>query len=163
MPAAVKRGHPQPITAGASIRNGRSRDPSRTSDHPQEDLIASDNQTVIVGNLFDDPELRFTPNGTPVANLRVAVTQRVLEGGAWRDGQTSFFRVSAWRETATHLAESLHKGDRVVVLGRLRQRSWETPEGERRSVAEIEADEVGASLKWSTAKVERDEHDSGGP
>jgi single-strand DNA-binding protein len=117
--------------------------------------MASDNQTVIVGNLVDDPELRFTSNGTPVSNLRVAVTQRVLEGGAWRDGQTSFFRVNAWRETATHLAESLHKGDRVVVLGRLRQRSWETPEGERRSVAEIEADEVAASLKWATAKIER--------
>ena len=118
--------------------------------------MASDNQTVIVGNLVDDPELRFTNNGTPVANLRVAVTQRVLEGGAWRDGPpTSFFRVSAWRENATHLAESLHKGDRVVVLGRLRQRSWETPEGERRSVAEIEADEVAASLKWATARMER--------
>ena len=79
--------------------------------------MASDNQTVIVGNLVDDPELRFTNNGTPVSNLRLAVTQRVLEGGAWRDGQTSFFRVNAWRETAIHLAESLHKGDRVVVLG----------------------------------------------
>jgi single-strand DNA-binding protein len=117
--------------------------------------MASDNQTVIVGNLVDDPELRFTSNGTPVANLRVAVTQRVLEGGAWRDGQTSFFRINAWRETASHLAESLHKGDRVVVLGRLRQRSWETPEGERRSVAEIEADEVAASLRWATARIER--------
>ena len=117
--------------------------------------MASDNQTVIVGNLVDDPELRFTHNGTPVSNLRVAVTQRVLEDGAWRDGQTSFFRVNAWRETAAHLAESLHKGDRVVVLGRLRQRSWETPEGERRSVAEIEADEVAASLKWATATIER--------
>ena len=117
--------------------------------------MASDNQTIIVGNLADDPELHFTGNGTPVANLRVAVTQRVLEGGAWRDGQTSFFRVNAWRETAIHIAESLHKGDRVVVLGRLRQRSWETPEGERHSVAEIDADEVGASLKWVTAKVHR--------
>ena len=83
------------------------------------------------------------------------MTQRVLEDGAWRDGQTSFFRVNAWQETATHLAESLHKGDRVVVLGRLRQRSWETPEGQRRSVAEIEADEVAASLKWATATIER--------
>jgi single-strand DNA-binding protein len=119
--------------------------------------MASDNQIIIVGNLVDDPELRFTNNGTPVANLRVAVTQRVLEGGAWRDGPTSFFRVNAWRENATHLAESLCKGDRVVVLGRLRQRSWETPEGERRSVAEVEADEVAASLKWATAKVERDQ------
>jgi single-strand DNA-binding protein len=117
--------------------------------------MASDNQTVIVDNLVDDPELRFTNNGIPVANLRVAVTQRVLEGGAWRDGPTSFFGVNAWRESATHLAESLRKGDRVVVLGRLRQRSWETPEGERRSAAEIDADEVGASLKWATARIER--------
>jgi single-strand DNA-binding protein len=116
--------------------------------------MASDNQTVIVGNLVDDPELRFN-NGTPVTNLRVTVTQRVLEGGTWRDGQTSFFSVNAWRETATHLAESLHKGDRVVVLERLRQRSWETPEGERRSVAEIETHEIGASLRWATARVER--------
>jgi single-strand DNA-binding protein len=124
--------------------------------------MASDNQTVIVGNLVDDPELRFTNNGMPVAKFRVAVTQRVLEGGAWRDGQTSFFHVSARRETATHLAESLCNGDRVVVLGRLRQRSWETPEGERRSVAEIDADEIGASLKWVTAKVQRAVKDDGG-
>ncbi len=117
--------------------------------------MASDNQAVLIGNLVDDPDLRFTNNGTPVASLRVAVTLRVLEGAAWRDGQTSFFRVNAWRETATHLAESLHKGDRVVVLGRLRHRSWETPEGERRAVAEIEADEVGASLKWATVSVQR--------
>jgi single-strand DNA-binding protein len=94
-------------------------------------------------------------NGTPVSNLRLAVTSRVREGDAWKDGDTSFFRVNAWRETAIHLAESLHKGDRVVVLGRLRQRSWETPEGERRSVAEIEADEVAASLRWACARIER--------
>jgi single-strand DNA-binding protein len=117
--------------------------------------MASDNHTTIVGNLVDDPELRFTNNGTPVANFRVAVTQRFQEGGTWRDGETSFFRVNAWRDQATHLAESLRKGDRVMVVGRLRQRSWETPDGERRSVAEIEADEVGASLKWATASVER--------
>jgi single-strand DNA-binding protein len=123
--------------------------------------MASDNHTVVVGNLADDPELRFN-NGTPVTNLRVAVTQRVQEGGAWRDGETSFFRVNAWRENATHLAESLRKGDRVIVLGRLRQRSWETPEGERRSVAEIEADEVGASLRWAPARPERLASDGGG-
>ena len=85
----------------------------------------------------------------------MAVTQRVLEGGAWRDGQTSFLRINAWRETASHLAESLHKGDRVMITGRLRQRSWDTPEGDKRSATEIEAEEVGASLKWATAKVER--------
>jgi single-strand DNA-binding protein len=123
--------------------------------------MANDNHTVVIGNLVDDPELRFTNNGTPVTNFRVAVTPRVQEAGTWRDGETSFFRVNAWRDQATHLAESLHRGDRVMVVGRLRQRTWETPEGERRSVAEIEADEVGASLRWATASVERATNRSG--
>jgi single-strand DNA-binding protein len=117
--------------------------------------VATDNHTTIVGNLVDDPELRFTNTGTAVANLRVAVTQRVQHNGQWRDGETSFFRVDCWRDQAEHLADSLGKGDRVMVTGRLRQRSWETPEGDKRSVTEIEADEVGASLKFATAKVER--------
>src|SRR6266545_6532235 len=117
--------------------------------------MPSDNHTSIVGNLVDDPELRFTGNGTAVANLRVAVTQRIQQDGTWRDGETSFFKVNAWRDQAEHLADSLGKGDRVMVTGRLRQRSWETPEGDKRSVTEIEADEVGASLKFATAKVER--------
>jgi single-strand DNA-binding protein len=118
-------------------------------------MMAADNQTTIAGNLVDTPELRFTNTGTPVTNLRVAVTQRIQHDGEWRDGDTSFFNVNVWRGQAEHLAESLSKGDRVMVTGRLRQRSWETPEGEKRSVAEIEADEVGASLKFATAKVER--------
>jgi single-strand DNA-binding protein len=88
-------------------------------------------------------------------NLRVAVTQRVQQDGEWRDGDTSILRVNVWRGQAEHLADSLAKGDRVMVTGRLRQRSWETPEGEKRSVTELEADEVGASLRWATAKVER--------
>jgi single-strand DNA-binding protein len=117
--------------------------------------MAADNQTTIAGNLVETPELRFTNNGTPVTNLRVAVTQRVQDNGSWRDGDTSFFKVNVWRGQAEHLADSLTKGDRVMVTGRLRQRSWETSEGEKRSVAEIEADEVGASLKFATAKVER--------
>ena len=117
--------------------------------------MAADNQTTIAGNLVEDPELRFTNTGTPVTNLRVAVTQRVQQDGEWRDGETSFFKVNVWRGRAEHLAESLSKGDRVMVTGRLRQRSWETPEGERRSVAHLEADEVGASLKLATARVER--------
>jgi single-strand DNA-binding protein len=117
--------------------------------------MAADNHTTIVGNLVDDPELRFTSSGIAVANLRVAVTQRIQQDGEWRDGDTSFLRVNAWRGQAEHLADSLAKGDRVMVTGRLRQRSWETPEGDKRSVTEIEADEVGASLKWATAKVER--------
>jgi single-strand DNA-binding protein len=84
-----------------------------------------------------------------------AVTQRIQQDGQWRDGDTSFFKVNVWRGQAEHLAESLGKGDRIMVTGRLRQRSWETPEGDKRSVTELEADEVGASLKWATAKVER--------
>jgi single-strand DNA-binding protein len=117
--------------------------------------MPGDNYTSIVGNLVDDPELRFTNNGTAVANLRVAVTQRIQQDGTWRDGETSFFKVNVWRGQAENLADSLAKGDRVMVSGRLRQRSWETAEGEKRSVTELEADEVGASLKFATAKVER--------
>ena len=117
--------------------------------------MPSDNYTSIVGNLVDDPELRFTSSGIAVANLRVAVTQRIQQDGEWRDGDTSFLKVNVWRGQAEHLADSLAKGDRVMVTGRLRQRSWETPEGDKRSVTKIEADEVGASLKWATAKVER--------
>jgi single-strand DNA-binding protein len=117
--------------------------------------MAADNHTTIVGNLVDDPELRFTSSGIAVANMRVAVTQRIQQDGEWRDGDTSFLRVNVWRGQAEHLADSLGKGDRVMVTGRLRQRTWETPEGEKRSVTEIEADEVGASLKFATAKVER--------
>jgi single-strand DNA-binding protein len=117
--------------------------------------MAADNHTTIVGNLVEDPEVRFTNNGIAVTNLRVAVTQRVQQNGQWGDGDTNFFKVNVWRGQAEHLAESLGKGDRVMVIGRLRQRSWETAEGEKRSMTEIEAEEVGASLKWATAKVER--------
>jgi single-strand DNA-binding protein len=90
-----------------------------------------------------------------VANFRLAVTPRVKDGEGWKDGDTSFFRITAWRDLATHLADSLSKGDRVIVLGQLRSRSWETPEGEKRSVVEVTAEEVGPSLKWATAKPER--------
>ena len=89
--------------------------------------MAADNQTTIAGNLVETPELRFTNTGTPVTNLRVAVTQRIQQDGEWRDGDTSFFKVNVWRDQAEHLADSLAKGDRVMVTGRLRQRSWETP------------------------------------
>jgi len=117
--------------------------------------MAADNHTAIVGNLVEDPELRFTNTGIAVANLSVAVTQRIQQDGEWRDGDTSFLKVNVWRGQAEHLADSLAKGDRVMVTGRLHQRSWENPEGDKRSVTEIEADEVGASLKFATAKVER--------
>ncbi len=124
--------------------------------------MATDNQVTLVGNLTDDPELRFTPNGAAVANFRLAVTPRVREGDSWKDGETSFFRVNVWRQTAENVAETLTKGSRCIVVGRLRMRSWETPEGEKRSVTEIEADEVGPSLKFATAKVERASRGGGG-
>jgi single-strand DNA-binding protein len=115
----------------------------------------------LVGNLTDDPELRFTPNGAAVANFRLAVTPRVRDADGWRDGETSFLRVNVWRDLAENAKESLTKGTRVVVLGRLRSRSWETPEGERRSVVEVEAEEVAPSLRWATAKVERTSRKAG--
>ena len=110
---------------------------------------------MLVGNLTDDPELRFTPNGAAVANFRLAVTPRVRDGDSWKDGETSFFRINVWRQQAENVAETLQKGARCIVVGRLRTRSWETPEGEKRSVTEVEADEIGPSLKFATAKVER--------
>jgi single-strand DNA-binding protein len=113
-----------------------------------------DTHVTSAGNLTDDPELRFTPAGDQVASLRVAVTTRAPDGqGGWRDGSTSFFRMSVWRAQAEHAAESLTKGARVLVCGRLRQRSWETDDGDKRAVVEIEADEIAASLKFHTAKL----------
>jgi len=102
----------------------------------------ADTHVTITGNLTDDPELKHTPNGNLVANFRLAVTARVKDGEGWRDGDTSFFRVNVWRQLAEHTAESLAKGDRAVVIGRLMSRSWETPEGDKRSVVEVEGDEV---------------------
>jgi single-strand DNA-binding protein len=117
--------------------------------------MANDNFTVQIGNLTDDPELRFTQNGTPVTNFGLAVNQRIRETDAsWRDGETSFFRVNVWRDQAENAAESLAKGNRVVVVGRLRTRSFETSEGDKRTVAEIGAD-VAPSLRWAIAKPER--------
>jgi single-strand DNA-binding protein len=114
-----------------------------------------DTHVTITGNLTEDPELRFTPAGAPVANFTVAVTPRVKDGDSWKDGETSFFRCTAWRSLAENLAESLTKGARVLVQGRLQQRSWETPEGDKRSVVEVQVEEAGPSLRWATAKVER--------
>jgi single-strand DNA-binding protein len=122
----------------------------------------ADTHVTITGNLTDDPELRFTPNGHAVANFRLAVTARVRDGETWRDGDTSYFRINVWRQFAEHVADSLSKGDRAVVIGRLRSRSWETPEGERRSVVEVEADEVAPSLRWATAKPQRTNGGKGG-
>jgi single-strand DNA-binding protein len=125
--------------------------------------MASDNQVTVVGNLVDDPELRFTPQGVAVANFRVAVSPRIKDAnGQWKDGDTSFFRVSCWRQLAENVAETLTRGSRTMIVGRLKMRQWETQEGEKRSVVEIEADEVGPSLKWATAKVERTSRGGGG-
>ena len=119
--------------------------------------MASDNQVTVVGNLTDDPELKYTPNGAAVANFSIAVSRRVRneQTQQWEDADTSFFRISTWRSMAENAAESLTRGTRVVVVGRLKQRSWETPEGDRRSVVEIEADEIAPSLKWATARLEK--------
>jgi single-strand DNA-binding protein len=114
-----------------------------------------DTHVTIAGNLTADPELTITTSGTQVANFRVAVTPRVRDGNTWRDGDTSFYRVTCWRDLATNVTDSLGKGDRVLVVGQLRQRSWETDEGEQRSVVEVTAEEVGPSLKWATARPER--------
>jgi single-strand DNA-binding protein len=114
-----------------------------------------DTHVTITGNLTDDTEVTFTPNGAAVCNFRLAVTPRVKDGDSWRDGDTSFFRITAWRQLAEHIGDSLSKGDRVIVCGQLRSRSWETPEGDKRSVVEVQADEVGPSLRWATAKPER--------
>ena len=119
--------------------------------------MSQGNSVTLVGNLTDDPELRFTANGAAVANFRIAVSRRVrdAETNEWRDADTSFFRVNVWRQLAENVAESLSRGMRVVVTGTLRMRSWETQEGEKRSVVEIEAEDVGPSLKFATAKVEK--------
>ncbi len=117
--------------------------------------MATDNTVTLIGNLTDDPELRFTANGAAVANFRLAVTPRIRQGDSWTDGETSFFRVNCWRQLAENVTETLGKGTRAIVIGRLRLRSWETDAGEKRSVVEVEAEEVAPSLKWATAQVKR--------
>ena len=109
----------------------------------------SDNQVILTGNLTDDTELRFTPNGVAVANFRLAVDQRVWDTDGWKDGESSYFRVNVWRDQAEHVSRSLHKGARCVIVGRLKSRSWETPEGQRRSAVEVDAEEVGMSMRFT--------------
>jgi single-strand DNA-binding protein len=117
--------------------------------------MAGETMVTVVGNLTTDPELRFTPAGAAVANFTVASTPRVFdrESGAWRDGDPMFLRCSVWRQYAENVAESLVRGARVVVHGRLRQRSYDTKEGEKRNVTELEVDELGPSLRYATARV----------
>jgi single-strand DNA-binding protein len=119
--------------------------------------MAGDTQITVVGNLVDDPELRFTPSGAAVANFRIASTPRTFDRqtNEWKDGEALFLSCSVWRQAAENVAESLQKGMRVVVQGNLRSRQYETREGEKRTVFEIQVDEVGPSLKYATAKVTR--------
>ena len=119
---------------------------------------------TIVGNLTADPELRFTPNGAAVANFTVASTPRTFDRqtNEFKDGETLFMRCSVWRDAAEHATESLHRGDRVIVTGRLVSRSWQTPEGENRTVMEMQVDEVGPSLRYATAAVTKAQRSGGG-
>ena len=120
-------------------------------------MAAGDTQITIAGNLVDDPELRFTPAGQPVARFRVASTPRFLDKSTneWKDGDSLFLTCNVWRQAAENVAESLTRGMRVIVSGRLRQRSYETKEGEKRTVYEVEVDDVGPSLRNASAKVNR--------
>ena len=118
----------------------------------------ADSQVTIIGNITRDPEMRFTPSGQPTCSFGVACNRRWMDRASneWKE-QTSFFDVVCWRDLAENVAESLSKGARVIVSGRLEQRSWETSDGDRRSKVEIVADEVGPSLRWATAEIKKTE------
>jgi single-strand DNA-binding protein len=120
-------------------------------------MAAGDTPITVVGNLVADPELRFTPSGQPVATFRVASTPRIRDAasGDWKDGDSLFLSCNVWRQAAENVAESLQRGMRVIVTGRLRQRNYETKEGEKRTVYEVEVDDVGPSLRNASAKVNR--------
>lgn len=119
------------------------------------------NNVTLIGNLVDDPELRFTPSGVALAKVRFAVNRRWRgQDGEWQEA-TSFFTGTVWREQAETVAESLQKGTRVIVTGRLEQRTWETDEGDKRSVVEVQIDEIGPSLRWATATVNRTQRSDG--
>src|SRR4051812_42028476 len=126
--------------------------------------MAGETVITVVGNLTDDPELRFTPSGAAVAKFRIASTPRTLDrqSGEWKDGEPLFLACNIWRDAAEHVAESLQRGARVIVQGRLRQRSYETREGEKRTVYELEVDEIGPSLRYATAKVQGMNRSGGG-
>src|SRR5689334_21929930 len=125
--------------------------------------MAGETTITVVGNLTDDPELRFTPSGAAVAKFRIASTPRTMDrqSGEWKDGEPLFLACNVWRQAAENVAESLQRGARVVVTGRLRQRSYETREGEKRTVIELEVDEIGPSLRYATAKVQKMSRSSG--
>src|SRR6266576_2765074 len=127
-------------------------------------MAAGDTQITIVGNLVGDPELRYTPTGQAVATFRVASTPRFRDNatGEWKDGDSLFLSCTVWRQAAENVAESLQRGMRVIVQGRLKQRSYETREGEKRTVVELEVDEIGPSLRYATAKVNKASRSGGG-
>jgi single-strand DNA-binding protein len=127
-------------------------------------MAQGDVTVTVVGNLTNDPELRFTPSGAAVASFTVASTPRILDKATneWKDGDALFLRCSVWRQAAENVAESLTRGARVMVTGRLKQRSYETKEGEKRTVVELEVDEVGPSLRYATAKVTKASRGGGG-
>src|SRR3990170_3255713 len=127
-------------------------------------MAAGDTVITLVGNLVDDPELRFTPSGAAVAKFRIASTPRFLDKATneWKDGESLFLSCNVWRQAAENVAESLQRGMRVIVQGRLKQRSYETKEGEKRTVYEVEVDEVGPSLRNATAKVNKTQRGGGG-
>lgn len=126
--------------------------------------MAGETVITVVGNLTDDPELRFTPSGAAVANFTIASTPRTFDRqtNEWKDGDALFLRCSIWRQAAENIAESLQRGMRVVAQGRLRQRSYETREGEKRTVVELEVDEIGPSLRYATAKVTKTQRSGAG-
>jgi single-strand DNA-binding protein len=126
--------------------------------------MAGETVITVVGNITDDPELRFTPSGAAVANFTVASTPRTLnkQTNEWEDGEALFLRCSIWRQAAENVAESLQKGARVIAQGRLKARTWETREGEKRTSFELDVDEIGPSLRWATAKVTRASRSGGG-
>ena len=126
--------------------------------------MAGETTITVIGNLTSDPELRFTPSGSAVANFTIASTPRTFDrqSNEWKDGETLFLRASVWREAAENVAESLTKGMRVIVSGRLKSRSYETKEGEKRTVIELEVDEIGPSLRYANAKVNRTQRSGGG-
>ena len=126
-------------------------------------MAAGDTPITVVGNLVADPELRFTPAGQPVATFRIASTPRIRDNATneWRDGDSLFLTCNVWRQAAENVAESLQRGMRVIVTGRLKQRNYETKEGEKRTVYEVEVDDVGPSLKSASAKVNRASRGSG--
>jgi len=127
-------------------------------------MAAGDTNITVIGNLTDDPELRFTPSGAAVAKFRVASTPRYMDRSTneWKDGEPLFLACTVWRQAAENVAESLVRGSRVIVSGRLKQRSYETREGEKRTVIELEVDEIGPSLRYATAKVQKMSRSSAG-